>query len=163
MTRRKSPQWNWLKRWMLRGTSTLQENEEEADVRTYKKIRRPEFRPRRAGTETKEGMWKDKVRNTHFEPHWRRDGHSCCPVSSSYRRYLECPQTGGLQGRLRPKNEEVLRRRIGKCLSDMGCNVVQSMISTAKTNLKMAADTLLLALQYLDHGHTTCITFMPGN
>ena len=65
--------------------------------------------------------------------------------------------------RLEPKNEEVLRRRIGKCLNDIGWDVVQSMISTATTNLRMVVDTLLLALQYLDHGHTIHMTFMPGN
>ena len=30
----------------------------------------------------------DKGRNTHFEPHRRRDGPSCCPVTSSYQGFL---------------------------------------------------------------------------
>ena len=32
----------------------------------------------------------------------------------------------------------------------------------AKTILRMATDTLLLALQYLDHEHTMCMAFTPG-
>ena len=37
--------------------------------------------------------------------------------------------------------KEVLRRRIRKCLNDLGWDSVQRMILTAKTNLRMAADT----------------------
>ena len=58
----------------------MQENVEEAGVRTYKKIRRPEFRPE-LEQRRKWECGKDKGRNTDIEPHWRRDGHSCCPVS----------------------------------------------------------------------------------
>ena len=36
-------------------------------------------------------------------------------------------------------------------------------MSTAKTNLRMVADTSLLALHYFDHGHTICMAFMLGN
>ena len=37
------------------------------------------------------------------------------------------------------------------------------MISAAENNLRMAADTQLLELQYLDHKCTICMAFMPGN
>ena len=38
------------------------------------------------------------------------------------------------------------------------------MISAAETNLRMAADTQLLELQYFDHKRTImCMAFMPGN
>ena len=138
----------------------------EAAVRTYKRIRRPGFRPELEQRQRRELRWKGQ-RQTRppilAEPQRPiyRDGPSCCPVSSSYRIYLGCPQTGGWQGRLEPQNEEVLRRRIGKCLNDIGWNVIQSVMSTAKTNLRMAADTLLLTLQFLvDHGHTICKAFM---
>ena len=72
-------------------------------------------------------------------------GPSCRPLTSSYRGLLGCPQAGGCQGRLKSKNEEVLRRRIGKSQNDIGRDVVRRMVSTAKTNLRMAADTSLLA------------------
>ena len=35
------------------------------------------------------------------------------------------------------------------------------MVSAAETNLKTAADTQLLELQYFDHKHTICMAFMP--
>ena len=61
------------------------------------------------------------------------------------------------------QNEQVLRRRIGKCVNDIRWDVVRSMISTAETNLRMAVDTQLLEQQYLDHKWTMCMAFMPGN
>ena len=55
----------------------------EAAVKTYTRIRRPEFRPE---LEQRQNMdsGKDKDRIAHFEPHRHRDGPSCRPVSSSY-------------------------------------------------------------------------------
>ena len=37
------------------------------------------------------------------------------------------------------------------------------MMSMAKTNLRMAADTLLMALPQLDHEHTMCMSLTPGD
>ena len=49
----------------------------------------------------------------------------------------------------------------------LGCRPKHDLDGEDQLVLKMAADTqLLLAhveLQYLDHGHTICMTFMPGN
>ena len=56
----------------------------EAAVRTYTRIRRPEYRPELEQRQKRE-CGKDKGRNTYFEPHQRRDGPSCFPVTSSYR------------------------------------------------------------------------------
>ena len=44
----------------------------------------------------------------------------------------------------------------------LGCRAKNDIL-TPKTNLRMAADTLLLAPQYLDHQHTIRMTFIPGN
>ena len=63
----------------------------EAAVRTYTRIRRPEIRPELEQRE-KRDCGKDKGRNAHFEPHRRRDGHACCPETSSYRGVLWHPQ-----------------------------------------------------------------------
>ena len=114
----------------------------EAAVRTYKRIRRPKFRPRLEERQKSE-RGKSKGRKTHFEPRRRRDGPPCCATTSSYRGFLGCPQAGGWHGRLEPQNEEVWRRRIGKCLYDLGWGAVQclSMILAAKTSLRMAEDT----------------------
>ena len=65
----------------------------EAADRTYKRIRRPQLRPRLEQRQKWE-CGKNKGRNTHFEPHRRRDGPSCCPVTSFYRGFLGCPQAG---------------------------------------------------------------------
>ena len=65
----------------------------EAPVRTYARIRHPEFRPELEQRQ-KRDCGKDKGRNAHFEPHRRRDGPSCCPVTSSYRGFFGCPQAG---------------------------------------------------------------------
>ena len=122
----------------------------EAAVRTYKRIRRPQFKPELEQRRKRE-CGKDKGRNTHFEPHRRRDGPSCCPVTSSYRRYLGCPQLNREvdkgSRRLEPKKMKRFNRRtIEKCPNDIGWDVARSMTSTAETNLRMAADTKLLAL-----------------
>ena len=50
---------------------------------TYMRIRHPEFMPELEQRQ-KRDCGKDKGRNAHFEPHRRRDGPSCCPVTSSY-------------------------------------------------------------------------------
>ena len=94
----------------------------EAAVGKYTRIRRPEFRPELEQRQERD-CGKDKGRNAHFESHRRRDGPSCCPVTSSYRRFMECPQAGGWQGSLGSKNGQVLRRRIGKCVNDIGWDV----------------------------------------
>ena len=49
------------------------------------------------------------------------------------------------------KNEQVLIRRIGKCLNGIGWDVVRSIILLVETDFRMAADTERLELQYLDH------------
>ena len=54
----------------------------EAAVRTYTRIRRPEFRPELKQRQ-KRDRGKDKGKNAHFEPHQHRYGPSCCPVTSS--------------------------------------------------------------------------------
>ena len=51
-------------------------------------------------------------------------------------------------------------------LNDIDWNVVQRIIwheSMAKTKLRIAADTLLLALPQLDHEHTMCMSLTCGN
>ena len=60
------------------------------------------------------------------------------------------------------QNEGVLRRRVGKCLNDISRDAVRRVISTVKTNLRIAADTSLLEMQYLDHEHAMFMTFMPA-
>ena len=89
----------------------------EAAVKTYTSIRHPEFRPElEQRPRQKMDCGKEKSRNAHFEPYRRREGPSCCPVTSSYRGNLGCPQAGGWQRRLGSENEQGLRRRIRKCL-----------------------------------------------
>ena len=70
----------------------------EAAVKTsYTRIRRPEFRPELEQRQ-KMDCGKDKGRNAHFEPHWRRDGASYCPVTSSYQGFLWCPEEVDKEG-----------------------------------------------------------------
>ena len=59
----------------------------EAAVETYTRIRRPEFRPELEQRQ-KMDCGKDKGRIAHFEPHRRRDGPSCRPVTSSYQGFF---------------------------------------------------------------------------
>ena len=68
----------------------------EVAVRTYMRITRPEFRPG-LGQRAKWDCGKDKGRNAYFGPHRRKDGPSCCPITSSYRGFWGCPQAGGLR------------------------------------------------------------------
>ena len=145
-TRRESPQWNGLKRWMLTGPlstelwgSLLLGHWQESDGLSLGQ----------SWNRGKTGIVeRTRGRNAHFEPRLRRDGPSCCPVTSSYRGFLGCPQAGGWQGSLGPKNEQILRRRIGKCVNDLDWDVVRSMILAAETNVRMVADTYLLELQW---------------
>ena len=59
-----------------------------------KRISCTEIRPELEQRQKRE-CGKDKGRNTRFEPYRRRDGPTCCPVTSSYRGYLGCPRIGG--------------------------------------------------------------------
>ena len=64
-------------------------------------------------------------------------------------------------GDLKMKSFE--KKSIGKCLNDVGWDVVQSKMSIVKTNLRIVANTSLLGLQYLNNGHIISMPFMPGN
>ena len=55
----------------------------KAALRTYKRIRRPEFRPQ-LEQRKKRNCGKGNGGNIRFEPHRRREGPSCCSVTSSY-------------------------------------------------------------------------------
>ena len=56
-----------------------------------------------------------------FEPHRRKDGPSCCPVTSSHGGFFGCPQAGGWQGRLGSKNEQAWEEKVGSTWMILAC------------------------------------------
>ena len=87
----------------------------------------PEFRPELEQMQKRDCEKEGKKQP--FEPHRRKDGPSCCPVTLSYRGVLGCPQAGGLDSRTReagiPKWRGFEKKGLGSVwISEMlGCRL----------------------------------------
>ena len=147
--------------------SFVSKNWRRADPTTNNRIR-SEFSPELEQWQ-KRACREDNVRRAQFVFCLHRGGPSCSPEKLCFRGFWAFLKQKIDNGNHNPKvkrfqrNDQEVYHGIGMMSTGMSSGVSYGMMSMAKTKLRMAANTLLLAQPQLDHEHTMYMALTAGN